>query len=606
MAEASLLANRLGSPTAEPGPINTGSLHRQLCGLLPQVKQGHVYRHATTHATAPSLLNLPPIMDEGGHEQPVPKAPTAPTAPTAPKTSFQDLPYDPLRLIWERLSVNDALSFRRICRHITKELRDDFCKEFFSHRRFSITYHSLQALIDLSKEGGLQGHVTHLTIGLDRFSSINAIPRVLPIQRILDNPALPGPVEPQVKAGVADIYKFEALGAEQSFLVNSGHFLLMLSEALGNLTKLEHFSLQDHPVPRGLQRPGMHPFLLSYGWSHVLRETGIDLTSVELSLDAKDDRFVDLVFSASLFALAQTRKQITELTVDIQRDTIGLSSSAFCLPAYFRPVVSPMLSKLQSLELSVSFAQVATDSYTTPQNIFLIWQEHHLFAFLRHTPDLRTLRIRSQNRGVYDAGVIEWLAKLLRSEGHDEPGVGDHYYKKTLLASDPRSTVFPGDPETLMLPGYKTYFENLVDLDLTNMITSPGILLAVLWSLSRSLKRLTFRKIGLQIGSFNHVAWPDPWLDPPPPAKPKPDDKPDDKPPGPNGWSTFFLGMRGSLPVLEQLTLSSLQYQAAECLATKERPQDIFLNPNQGSHHVLFLPSPIGDQLRLRSELIYA
>jgi hypothetical protein len=216
---------------------------------------------------------------------------------------------------------------------------------------------------------------------------------------------------PLVKAGI-DPYKLEALTIEQNFLVYSGQLQLMLSEALGNLSCLEELSLRDHNIPRRTKHSGTNPLLLSYGWSYILKEAGIDFTGAASRLDKYDDRFVDTVFLATLLALARSQTRIKALTVDIQGN-LGLSSSAFSIPPFFSRDVHPTLLNLRSLDLSVSFIQVPLGSRSSRANSFLKWQKHQLFAFLQQTPNLVTLRIHSKEQGSFADGVIGWLASFL-------------------------------------------------------------------------------------------------------------------------------------------------------------------------------------------------
>jgi len=463
MAQTFLLAKNLARLIVKPGQRST-AISRQPCGLQHYLLDGspfHLvgpgrvrYRHSGSHSITRCLAQPPPQMelDVSQHRSP-----------------FLQLPLELLLQIWEYLSVDDALSLRLVCHCIEALLFEPFCREFFSERRFSITHHSLQVLIDITRCPRLKNCLTHLTIGFDRLHSSDALPRYTDYWDPVNN-TLRGSSEPLVKAGI-DPYKLEAFTLEQNFLVSSGQFLIMLSEALGNLTCLKELSLRDHNARRRITHAGMNPLLLSYGWSHILRETGIDFTGVGSHLDSYDDRFVDIVFSAILLALARGQTQIDALTVEIRQGTIGLSSSAFSIPVFFYRDIHPTLFNLRSLDLSVSFTQVPIGSYSNPSNNFLRWQKHQLFSFLQQTPNLSTLRVNSRDKGSYEDGIIEWLAKLLHAVRQDESREdnrhiqhGDHsktvraIIKQSSSNQANRVTESPWRPESYGASTFRTSF----------------------------------------------------------------------------------------------------------------------------------------------------
>ncbi|KAI3327807.1 hypothetical protein HD806DRAFT_531142 [Xylariaceae sp. AK1471] len=474
---------------------------------------------------------------------------------------FLQLPIELLLQIWEYLSADDVLALRLVCRHIETLLFDPFCREFFTERRFSITYQSLKVLTDITRYPRLKDCLTHLTIGLDRLHSSDALH---PVAHTLQD-------VPLVKAGI-DPYKLEALTLEQNFLVSSGQFQLMLSEGLGNLPCLEELSLRDHNVPRRTRRPGMNPLLVSYGWSYILQEAGIDFTGAASHLDNYDDRFVDIVFSATLLALARSQTRINALTVDIRQGNVGLSSSAFSMPTFFYRDVHPTLFNLRSVDLSVSFTQVTLGSYSSRSNSFLKWQKHQLFAFLQQTPNLVTLRVRSKEQGFFADGIIGWLASFLDPTEPEEccEGNGQTQFENQLEISYKGNV--PGDPRAMMLPHFEHRFEALVELELANMKAPARTVCRILRSLSRSLKRLTFYKMALRVN--------------------KDDNELDNNPRKPNAWSAVFLDMHSSL-TLEQLALSSLEHHTPSC-------------SRHNGHPVAFLPSNFGVQSGPDNGLLHA
>ncbi|KAF2971403.1 hypothetical protein GQX73_g2133 [Xylaria multiplex] len=472
---------------------------------------------------------------------------------------FLQLPVELFLQIWEYLSVDDILAFRLVCRHIETLLFDPFCREFFTERRFSITFHSLKALVDISLCSRLKNCLTRLTIGLDRLHTSDAL------ARFADNwDSIHFPDPPLVKTGI-DPYKLEALTHEQEFLVNSGKFQLMLSKALGNLSCLEEFSLRDYNVPRKNRREGLNRLLVSYGWSRILEETGINFTDTGSHLGSYDERFVDIVFSGALLALAQSQIRINALTVDISQGNLGLSSSAFSLPGFFHQDVHPTLFNLRSLDLSVSFTQIMLGSYSSRSNSFLRWQTHQLFAFLQQAPNLVTLRVESKEQGFFVDGIVGWLASLL--DDQTEPG------KNSEVDEAHSRLTFPGDPTAMMLPHFDHHFHALTELQLGNMRAPARTVCKIMNGLSRSLRRLTLYKMALCVESDD-------------------DDELDNDPEKPNAWSAVFLYMHG-LVQLEQLALSSLEHHTPSC-------------SRQNGHPVAFFPSNFGVQSGPSNGLLHA
>ncbi|KAI0913543.1 hypothetical protein F4823DRAFT_15445 [Ustulina deusta] len=471
---------------------------------------------------------------------------------------FLQLPIELFLQIWEYLAVADILAFRLVCRHIETLLFDSFCREFFAERRFSITFHSLKALVDITNCPRLKNCLTRLTIGLDRLHTIDALPHFADHWDAANHTIRD---EPLVKAGI-DPFKLEALTREQNFLISSGEFQLMLSKALSNLPYLEEFSLRDHNVPRKTRRAGMKHLLVSYGWSHIFRETGIDFAGAESHLDSYDDSFVDIVFSATLLALARSQIQIDVLTVDISHGNVGLSSSAFSIPEFLHQDIHPTLFNLRSLNLSVSFIQVPLGSYSSRSNSFFKWQKHQLFGFLQQTPNLITLRVHSKEQGFFADGIIGWLASLLDLTEPEERSESDRVYSIGDI---------PGDPGALMLPHFEHRFQALRELELGNMRAPARTVCEILRCLSHSLRRLTFSKMALCVKSD--------------------DDELDNNPQKPNAWSAVFLDMHSSLK-LEQLALSSLEHHTPSC-------------SRHNGHPVAFFPSNFGVQSGPSNGLLY-
>ncbi|KAI1323487.1 hypothetical protein F5Y16DRAFT_344424 [Xylariaceae sp. FL0255] len=472
------------------------------------------------------------------------------------------LPLELLLQVWEYLDIQDVFAFRLVCRHLNDLLFDSFCQEFYAERRFSITYDSLMVLVKITRDDRLRRYLTRLTIGLDRLDSSDALPRFIdpldPVTHVVrELPILRADVNP---------HKLDVLYREQNFLISSGKLQLFLSEVLGNLSRplesrpkdprLEELALRDQNVRRKVPRNGANPLLVSYGSNRILQETGINFTnsSAESHLGRHDVRFVDSVFSSLMLAIAQSGLKVDRLTVDIQKGDVGLSSSAFIIPAFFSRDIEPALLELRKLDLSVSFKKSSIGSYSNRPEDFLPWQEHQVFSFLQQTPNLAALRVQAKQQGHFTDGLISGLANLTTYSEHGErPSSSRPRQLETTRFIDHHAS-------SALAPTHR--FEALEELELGNMRAQSEALSRIIRHLSKSLRRLKLSRIALIITKT------DPELE---------NDRTK-----PNAWSALFLEMC-DLVELEHLTVAFLEHHTPSC------------SQNNG-HTVAFLPSAFGTQ----------
>ncbi|KAI0161222.1 hypothetical protein GGR57DRAFT_498739 [Xylariaceae sp. FL1272] len=472
--------------------------------------------------------------------------------------TFLELPLELLLLIWDYLAIDDAFALRLVCRELASRLFEPFCKEFFTERRFSISYYSLNVLLEITKHPDLKKCLKHLTIGLDRFDSADALPRVVNNWNQDTHSA--------TATSDAKYYKLEALNQEQNFLLNSGKFQLLMSQALLALPDLQSLVLRDRNAPKKLERSGANPLLASFGAERVSRETGCDLTGdlPNAHLGAHDDRFVDSVFLATLLALVQGQSKIDSLTVDIQKDNLGLSSSAFSLPECFLADIYPILARLRSLHLSVSITRSALGSYSDRSRSFLRWQTYQLASFLQKAPDLTSIRIQCKELGHFPKEIIRGLADIL-----DPPETLEHHLDNQL----DRANVC-GDISSIP-PILPHCFHSLKELELENMTTSIIPLSRVLKSVAGTLRRLTLRKVALWVSET--------------------DAELDNDYRQPNAWSKLFQDMLHPLELeLEHLELAALEHHTKSC------------SDRNNGHPVAFQPSAIGLQSGPDNGLLHA
>ncbi|KAI1456457.1 hypothetical protein F4805DRAFT_467989 [Annulohypoxylon moriforme] len=438
------------------------------------------------------------------------------------------------------LPPDDLFSLRLTCRRAETFLFDSFSEEFFSDRRFMIT-ECLGCLINISKHPNLSKCLSKLTIGLDRVYSSTALPHFGNRNRNLvrDNVSARGKFEGE---------KLEELAVEQNWLVSSGRLQLLLGEALSRLPNMVELVIRDVNIPSGSRRPGSSQLAVSYGTSEVLRETGVDFVAHESHL-LSQDQFPDMIFAASLLAVARSCKRLKAITVDIRKKDMGLSSSAFAIPKSLAEPLRATLQDLQSLDLSVSFTYVSLGSFTTGSLGFLPWQPHYLFKLLEHTPNLVRLRVRSKGESFLKDGIIGWLAQLVDlSGGKKVQGPPVHGILNTSL--DRLAQV--------------QRFQMLESLELENMTAPASSLSKVLLHLTGSLRKLCLHMVGVSVVPG--------------------DDELDNNSRSPNAWTSIFRDISKSIS-LEDIHVSSLGHHTPDC-STKDNNR----------HQVAFLKSKTGVQ----------
>ncbi|KAI6084309.1 hypothetical protein F4821DRAFT_243148, partial [Hypoxylon rubiginosum] len=402
---------------------------------------------------------------------------------------------------------------------------------------------SLRCLLNISKHAHLSKCLSKLTIGLDRLLSSHA----------LNNLGLRnGDVNrPQVKSGV-ELRKLDQFADEQNWLLSTGQIQLLLGEALDNLPNVVEISLRDTNVERKLGRPESRKLLVSYGITAVCHQTGINLLGDEAHFHSLD-RFADIVFSATLLAAVRTGKQLKAITVNIQKQNMGLSSSAFVLPQSYIESFRPVLQTLRSLDLSVSFTHSAAGSPVNGSLGFLPWQHHHLFSLLECTPNLVSLRVRSKGQSFLEDGIIGWLACLSDlSNGK----------KLSRLIGPLRS----GMPLLQRLRALR-------ELELGNMTAPTASISKALLHFAGSLRQLYLHTVVVLVAED--------------------DDELDNNPRSPNAWASIFRQMSEFLN-LEEFKVCSLGHQTPTCSSSRN------------SHQVAFLKSKVGAQSGPRNGLLNA
>ncbi|KAI0384746.1 hypothetical protein F5Y04DRAFT_269228 [Hypomontagnella monticulosa] len=433
------------------------------------------------------------------------------------------------------LPPEDLFSLRLTCRRIETFLYETFSDEFFSDRRFMVT-ECLKCLLNISKHPHMSKRLSKLTIGLDRLYSSDALPSFTLQNWDADNPHVRRGIEP---------HKLEELAVEQNWLISSGRFQLLLGEALDNLPGVVQLSLRDAEALREPYRPGSNPLVVSYGTAEVHRQTGIDFLSDDRHLHSQD-QFADVVFSIVMLATARSGKKLDAITVDVRRQNMGLSSSAFVIPKSLLGSLGQSLHGLGTLDVAVGFSYIPLGSFAHGSQGFLQWQPHYLFSFLEYTPNLTCLRVRSRGNSFLLDGIVNWLARLADlSNGKQveaSNAYGDSYSTVNYKPSTPR-------------------FQALQELELENMIALTESLSKALMHLAATLRRLRLRMIGVTVTTG--------------------DEELDNNSRSPNAWASIFRQMSRAAN-LEELQVGLLGHHTVTCTGNSNRHQVAFLKSEMG------------------------
>ncbi|CAN8096186.1 unnamed protein product [Discula destructiva] len=383
---------------------------------------------------------------------------------------------------------------------------------------------SLQALVDISRHETLGPLLTHLIIGLDHLTTITATESM----------------------DFEDLSRFDQACDNQQYLLDSGHALDCLTEALSNLRNLSTVDLRDFNSPtRYRDTPSSQSELnkvalfpreaswTSYGYSeapewahHVTRGNGI-LTGRESS------DFICRVFKVVMISLGRSNNKVRSLEVlckGMRGISTGLADAAFSLfpnPDCTKTTLVPVLAGLTKLHLDIGFNSNLQDyeqhflDWSKPLNLaHESWDPttRHLRRFLSLVPNVTWLRLNfSNNRQTAVSELLIWLAQ--------DPD-------KQLVWSDTY-------PKSISPP--------LRRLDLGNVSVTSKTLLQILKKFDRleafSLRRMRLRNVSHGQGFGDHGE----------------NDKDDSKEGRKSTWARIFRLLPVLTPNLKHLHLADLR-----------------------------------------------
>ncbi|KDN67809.1 putative F-box domain-containing protein [Colletotrichum sublineola] len=365
---------------------------------------------------------------------------------------FNKVPLEVLLRISTLLNTTELGALRLTCRSIEQSLFNTFMKEFFTKRQFMITEFSLQALVDISNSR-LSDCLDHVIIGLNCFTRQHFPP-----------------------GKEACETRYREAQADHFALVNSGHHVVMLTEAFRNLKNLKTVGIRDYnSKARGL-RDGFTATWASYGATTLEKETEVNLFRVPVDeIQAYTNKVFISVFTA--LGNAGARPKAFELF----RKGQGVpSDEAFNLfTKYLEPKVTPVL---QGLETFMCVVNVANGPFRTTAPVTDA-DDNTVFS----RPSEAELQPPGNNSDAVDH-FINWLgtptpkplSTSLVSNGSQLP-------PPSLLADESR---LPPPPPPVAFPHVEELNLGLVDVE-------PRRLIQLIRKLSPTLKKLELWKLTL-------------------------------------------------------------------------------------------------------------
>ncbi|ELR08963.1 hypothetical protein VC83_05960 [Pseudogymnoascus destructans] len=367
------------------------------------------------------------------------------------------------------LSTPDLGSLRLTCKYAEASLFETFGREFFSKRQFMLSETSLQVLIDISNHQRLSQFLGHVIIGLDNFKDCHF---------------------PPIRSQTARANRYDAGLADEQALLSTGQDRDMLCQAFQNLPNLQTVALRDYSSGGRVRDNGQWH---SYGATTIFQETGIRLLdSRGLYATKEDTRFASRTLSSILYALGQSGAKPEAFEVLLRKAALGLPYDAFEIRKFFEPSVTPVLSSLKTLLLTIDPTLPEADNGTN-DDPGVDHPDFPLRRYLCHTPNLTHLR-------------LNFLSAL-----HSEPErfmvwLGRPVVQTAPVNSSPGAPL-PKSPDAVAL-------SQLRRLDFGMLAISPRVLLAIIHKFKPSLRSLSLWKVDLKPedqhrrGGKRVSAWP--------------------------------------------------------------------------------------------------
>ncbi|KXX76233.1 hypothetical protein MMYC01_207253 [Madurella mycetomatis] len=346
-----------------------------------------------------------------------------------PDSRLVQVPLEVLTRITYFISTKELGNVRLTCKVLERNLFNFFSHEFFRKKQFMVSSDSLQTLVDISKHPTLSASLKHVIISTDRLQNTFGVVTT----------------EEQKRRG-------DFARADHFSLLATGTVRDMLAEAFSGLASLETVDIRDfNSLSRN--RDGYGNPWRSYG-AVTLSNSTLSVVASQPLTDT--DEYATQLFSTVTAALAISQSRPRSIEVLLKNWRWGLHDHAFFIPPRLEPLMTQLLSELQSLHLSLHrFGQ-----------FFMIQK------FLSLTPNLTWLRLNFSD-----------------SSRYAQDGAEDHLLCWLgLLEAEPPANPIGRDPVRL---------GRLERLDLGSATVWPQALLRIVTKFAPTLRSLYLRRVTL-------------------------------------------------------------------------------------------------------------
>ncbi|GMK57419.1 hypothetical protein CspeluHIS016_0402530 [Cutaneotrichosporon spelunceum] len=267
------------------------------------------------------------------------------------------LPAEVLTRITRWIPTTGLSAVRQTCKVIERKTFASWSHEFFRKRQFMISTFSLQTLLDIARHANLGPMVKHLCIATDK------------------------PIE-IFRGSAANSLAAKRARQDQNYLLNTGVWIEMLTEAFKMLPNLETVDIRDFNSATRF-RDGPDAKWYSYGSTTLFSECGMRPALGEGAFDL-DRLFQGIVVAAG-------RAELTAPNLEVITRNMALTDAFYVSPA-IKPAVAKYLGQLKKLHLVLHSA--------VPEP---------LEDFLHLAKNITWLRVNHFGRASSDR-FLEWLS----------------------------------------------------------------------------------------------------------------------------------------------------------------------------------------------------
>ncbi|KAL8378073.1 hypothetical protein RB595_008665 [Gaeumannomyces hyphopodioides] len=371
--------------------------------------------------------------------------------------SISDMPAEIIIKISRSLTTQELGNLRLASKRTEAATFLPFAREFFFKKQFMFTEFSLQTLIDIAEHPQLGPQLSHLVLGLDRYTEHGS------------NGAVH--FNHSVELQTAELITRRTA---QKCLLDSGVARDMLAHAFQRLPGLQTVGIRDFcSNTRNRDRGTWH----SYG-----SVTARDATGRPMEMRCHASPKATSAFPIVIQALASAQRTGVDLEVILRTPGEGVTDGAFVLHSFSRQQTLPVVKSLRKLHLDIQLSHDTMSFHDGADN-----RDNELGSWLR-TSHLQIF--------LSQASGLEWLRLNMRG--------GDAQQARLLLnwIALPLSKPVP-------VPGH--FVAPLKKLDLGNVYASRTLYWTVIKKFKDTLETLSLWNTGIIISSAHYEDRIDQW-----------------------------------------------------------------------------------------------